>query len=128
MVLAPLNIWKFFEFCLYQGCAQYKYSVNKIQFIFYYPLMFNYLKSFLFGPTVQASNMGDLSLLSRKAFGRELAEKFVNIIHTKSAYCPQSHQGYCGWIAGFQEKEQQFAFARSWEGYVVGDYYHVKLL
>merc|ERR1712000_415062 len=60
---------------------------------------------------------GDPAKLSRKLFGLELAERFVEALQYKSAYT-RAHQGYCGWIAGFAPKRQEFIFIRSWEGYI----------
>ena len=64
-------------------------------------------------------NFEDISGLSKQQFGKELAEKFIDTIENKSAYS-RAHPGYCGWIAGFQKKEQKFVFTRSWEGYING--------
>ena len=58
-----------------------------------------------------------LSQLSREPFGLELSERFVEALQHKSAFS-RTHQGYCGWIAGYSPKREQFIFTRSYEGYI----------
>ena len=61
--------------------------------------------------------VGDANKLSRKPFGQALAQRFIEALQHKSAFT-RTHQGYCGWIAGYSAKRRQFVFTRSWEGWI----------